>query len=229
MPSKKLANFGLFKEPSTDAWLLVQDSIETAIGWNSVSDVYSPPTRFGPCLHHIDLSSPEPSTKFIIDMKGLSSYPLYQFMMPTLDTNRKKILHVATNSFRDTAAMSVLQKMVQYHYPLVCPARLLKGSTPTILKSLRSSNLVRQVVTGIESDRLKDVNGFVSMTMGAQGSLILMGDKIPPYHYSGVVEFATPDDRWTDKILEHENSGEFELLGASIIRSFMRGEKCRRL
>lgn len=225
MARKRLNKYGLMKDYELGVWWLVQDQVQSAIGLPFKLEEYKLPPFF--CPHSIDLENHVNSEEFLKDIQRIKEYEVYKAFVPLpVDDPLSKIIYVQTNSnMRDIASLITLHSMQSPTRTLVFPISIIKYYMKDVIKLLNSSDIITVVVTGCSMHTLSQLSMLIPLCVGAQGRLVIVGEKIPRFNYVGVVKFTEASQYWTEIILGYSDTDEFKKLGASIIYKHMRGEK----
>lgn len=219
----KLLQFGLHKDEELDTWWLVQqEDVVSAVGLPKTEFRYKPPTFY--CPHSIKLEESELSQQFKKDMRGMFRYPMFRAMCPIPNISALKGHYIITDKMQDLAAAIVLQKMFSPNRTCGMSINMARVCARDISRHLNSSNIASQLISGITPYNMHNLMTFAPMSIGCVGNLFFIGEKIPQYNYNGILNFITPNDEFTKRILKYKDTDDFNKLGANMLIRFMRGE-----
>lgn len=210
--------YGIHRTPTGVAYLQQGRSGTNAIGLREKSPfIVKLPTGKVHCNHQIPLSVPVPHDHHWNTFIDLLHDPLVQAMLP-LPKEDAGVYWLSSEDDRYTLPLVMLSRMSSPIYPCVIQAWMVKKEK--LLDELYQTNVQPLAVTGLEAKHSQMVKELVETAVIAPRKLIMVGQpdvvvpKIVKKIETGI--HIQPMDKLA--------ALPWEVLGATLIRKYMRGE-----
>jgi len=217
--------FGIHEDTETGVKWLVQDRThDNVVGLSKKS--FKPMVDKGhKCPHHIVLQK-DGMMSFSGNEKGaydvIYNHPLTFQIAPIVDISPSKFLYIIVKDLEQTLALSYLMMMNSPVVPINTPLAMVGLNTQHVFAKLNSSNISRFLITGVDSDMTSELTGWVRMTFGCQGKLLMCGERFHSYNLSRVVEVAEMDNELTAAVLSVKRSEFYKSIGSQIVYNHLR-------
>lgn len=211
--------YGIHRTSTGVAYLQQGRSGTNALGLREKSPfVVRLPTGRVHCNHQIPLSAPVPHDHHWEIFLKLVDDPLVEAMLPLPKEPGEGVYFLPAEDDRHTLALVMLSTMSSPIYPCVVPAWMMRREK--LVAELYSTNVQPLVVTHLTAKHSDLVNELTMVAATAPRKLLLVGkpDVIVPKSVK----------RLETDLFSHEMEDlqglPWEILGATLIRKYMRGE-----
>jgi hypothetical protein len=225
MSTVHLPFFGIHEDTETGVKWLVQDRAHDNVVGLAKKSFKPVVDKALKCPHHIVLPKKinfESSKKELETYDIIINHPITKHIAPIPDNSAAKFVYVIAKSLEESMALSYLMMMNSPVVPMNTPIALVGLSTQHIFAKLNASNIARYLITGVESDMTSELTGWVRMTFGCQGKLIMSGEKFHSYELNRVTEIVEMDKELTDLVLSNKNSELYKSIGAALVYNYLR-------
>lgn len=228
----KVHRYGLHVQEDVDVtWLLQDSGAQNAVGLSKSSCPFKIFNKRLGCPHGFDIKSNKKlNSDFEKLIAPLMNHEVFKFVSPVPYKEKYKTIYIHSSRLTDISAINYLQLMSNPITNCHAPMKTAVNNMGKIKKIIEASNLSRYCISGFTADDCLKLNKVSHAAIGAEGRLILVGERFPAFGFDGVIKFMPMEKEFGDAIIEiarNFESDQFRRLGNIMMKDHLLGKETK--